>query len=248
MSDKEYVYGLHAVQAMLERAPKRVRQLKVQRGRLDARMQALLELAESEALDIERVMPDELDRLADGGVHQGVVAAVTASQLWSEEMLGHLLDKEEGVPLLLVLDGVTDPHNLGACLRSADAAGAQAVIVPRDRSASLSPTVRKVACGAAETVPLVAVTNLSRTLKQLQQRGLWVVGTAGEAEQLLYDIDLRVPSVIVMGAEGTGMRRLTREHCDYLAKLPMAGTVSSLNVSVTAGICLFEAVRQRTAR
>lgn len=248
MSDKEYVYGLHAVQAMLERAPKRVRQLKVQRGRLDARMQALLELAESEALDIERVMPDELDRLADGGVHQGVVAAVTASQLWSEEMLGHLLDREEGVPLLLVLDGVTDPHNLGACLRSADAAGAQAVIIPRDRSASLSPTVRKVACGAAETVPLVAVTNLSRTLKQLQQRGLWVVGTAGEAEQLLYDIDLKVPSVIVMGAEGTGMRRLTREHCDYLAKLPMAGTVSSLNVSVTAGICLFEAVRQRTAR
>lgn len=248
MSDKEYVYGLHAVQAMLERAPKRVRQLKVQRGRLDARMQALLELAESEALDIERVMPDELDRLADGGVHQGVVAAVTASQLWSEEMLGHLLDKEEGVPLLLVLDGVTDPHNLGACLRSADAAGAQAVIIPRDRSASLSPTVRKVACGAAETVPLVAVTNLSRTLKQLQQRGLWVVGTAGEAEQLLYDIDMKVPSVIVMGAEGTGMRRLTREHCDYLAKLPMAGTVSSLNVSVTAGICLFEAVRQRTAR
>ena len=248
MSDKEYVYGLHAVQAMLERAPKRVRQLKVQRGRLDARMQALLELAESEALDIERVMPDELDRLADGGVHQGVVAAVTPSQLWSEEMLGHLLDREEGVPLLLVLDGVTDPHNLGACLRSADAAGAQAVIIPKDKSATLSPIVRKVACGAAETVPLVAVTNLARTLKQLQKRGLWVVGTAGEADQLLYEVDLKVPTVIVMGAEGAGMRRLTREHCDYLAKLPMAGTVSSLNVSVTAGICLFEAVRQRTAR
>ena len=248
MSDKEYVYGLHAVQAMLERAPKRVRQVKVQRGRLDARMQALLEQAASEALDVERVMPDELDRLADGGVHQGVVAIVTPSQLWSEEMLGHLLDKEEGVPLLLVLDGVTDPHNLGACLRSADAAGAQAVIIPKDKSATLSPTVRKVACGAAETVPLVAVTNLARTLKQLQQRGLWVVGTAGEADQLLYEVDLKVPTVIVMGAEGTGMRRLTREHCDYLAKLPMAGTVSSLNVSVTAGICLFEAVRQRAVR
>ena len=248
MSDKEYVYGLHAVQAMLERAPKRIRQMKVQRGRLDARMQALLELAASEALDVERVMPDDLDRLADGGVHQGVVAGVTPSQLWSEEMLGHLLDKEEGVPLLLVLDGVTDPHNLGACLRSADAAGAQAVIIPKDKSATLSPTVRKVACGAAETVPLVAVTNLARTLKQLQQRGLWVVGTAGEAEQLLYEVDLKVPTVIVMGAEGAGMRRLTREHCDYLAKLPMAGAVSSLNVSVTAGICLFEAVRQRTAR
>ena len=246
MSDREYVYGLHAVQAMLERSPKRVRQLKVQRGRLDARMQALLDQASAESVDVERVMPDELDRLADGGVHQGVVALVTPSQLWSEEMLGHLLDKEEGVPLLLVLDGVTDPHNLGACLRSADAAGAHAVIIPRDKSATLSPTVRKVACGAAETVPLVAVTNLARTLKQLQQRGLWVVGTAGEAQQLLYEIDLKVPTVIVMGAEGTGMRRLTREHCDYLAKLPMAGTVSSLNVSVTAGICLFEAVRQRS--
>lgn len=245
MSDREYVYGLHAVQAMLERSPKRVRQLKVQRGRLDARMQALLDQASAESVDVERVMPDELDRLADGGVHQGVVALVTPSQLWSEEMLGHLLDKEEGVPLLLVLDGVTDPHNLGACLRSADAAGAHAVIIPKDKSATLSPTVRKVACGAAETVPLVAVTNLARTLKQLQQRGLWVVGTAGEAEQLLYEIDLKVPTVIVMGAEGTGMRRLTREHCDYLAKLPMAGAVSSLNVSVTAGICLFEAVRQR---
>lgn len=246
MSDKEYVYGLHAVQAMLERAPKRVRQVMVQRGRLDARMQALLDQAASESLDVERVMPDELDRLAAGGVHQGVVALVTASQLWSEEMLIHLLDRDQGVPLLLMLDGVTDPHNLGACLRSADAAGAQAVIIPKDRSASLSPTVRKVASGAAETVPLVAVTNLARTLKQLQQRGLWVVGTAGEAEQLLYQVDLTVPTVIVMGAEGSGMRRLTREHCDYLAKLPMAGAVSSLNVSVTAGICLFEAVRQRT--
>src|SRR5690554_2216541 len=248
MSDREYVYGLHAVQAMLERSPKRVRQLKVQRGRLDARMQALLDQASAEMVDVERVMPDDLDRLAAGGVHQGVVAVVSPSQLWSEEMLGHLLDKEEGVPLLLVLDGVTDPHNLGACLRSADAAGAHAVIIPKDKSATLSPTVRKVACGAAETVPLVAVTNLARTLKQLQQRGLWVVGTAGEAEQLLYEIDLKVPTVIVMGAEGTGMRRLTREHCDYLAKLPMAGAVSSLNVSVTAGICLFEAVRQRASR
>lgn len=247
MSDLEYIYGLHAVQAMLERAPRRVKQLEVQRGRLDARMQAVLDLAASAAIDIERVLPEDLDRLADGGVHQGVVAKVTPSQLWSEDMLVHLLDKEEGVPLLLVLDGVTDPHNLGACLRSADAAGAQAVIIPKDRSASLSPTVRKVACGAAETVPLVAVTNLARTLKQLQQRGLWVVGTAGEADQLLYQVDLKVPTVIVMGAEGAGMRRLTREHCDYLAKLPMAGGVSSLNVSVAAGVCLFEAVRQRTA-
>lgn len=245
MSDKELVFGLHAVQALLDRAPKRVRRLLLVRGRVDQRVQALLDAAEAQGISQQRVTPEELDRLAEGGVHQGVVAEVTASQLWSEDMLGHLLDRLEGTPLLLVLDGVTDPHNLGACLRSADAAGAQAVIIPRDRSAGLTPVVRKVACGAAETVPLVAVTNLARTLKQLQQRGLWVVGTAGEADQLLYQVDLKVPSVIVMGAEGSGMRRLTREHCDYLAKLPMAGGVSSLNVSVAAGVCLFEAVRQR---
>ncbi|WP_022961359.1 23S rRNA (guanosine(2251)-2'-O)-methyltransferase RlmB [Halopseudomonas pelagia] len=245
MSDNEYVYGVHAVQAMLQRSPKRVKQLMLVRGRLDSRVQALLDLAEAAGVGVQRVSPDDLDKVAEG-VHQGVVASVTPSQMWSEDMLDNLLDKLEGPALLLVLDGVTDPHNLGACLRSADAAGAHAVIIPRDRSASLSPTVRKVACGAAETVPLVAVTNLARTLKQLQQRGLWIVGTAGEAEQLIYQVDLKVPSIIVMGAEGSGMRRLTREHCDYLAKLPMAGSVSSLNVSVASGICLFEAVRQRT--
>ncbi|HCA23352.1 MAG TPA: 23S rRNA (guanosine(2251)-2'-O)-methyltransferase RlmB [Pseudomonas sp.] len=246
MSDLERVFGLHAVQALLDRHPKRIKRLLLQAGRLNERQQAVLALAERQGVALQRVAGDELDAQAEG-VHQGVVAEVVPSQLWSEEMLGHMLDRLEGAPLLLVLDGVTDPHNLGACLRSADAAGAHAVIVPRDRSASLNPTVRKVACGAAETVPLVAVTNLSRTLKQLKQRGLWVVGTAGEADQLIYDVDFTVPSIIIMGAEGAGMRRLTREHCDYLAKLPMAGSVSSLNVSVAAGICLFEAVRQRGA-
>ena len=246
MSDLERVFGLHAVQALLDRHPKRIKRLLLQAGRLNERQQALLALAERQGVALQRVAGDELDAQAEG-VHQGVVAEVVPSQLWSEEMLGHMLDRLEGTPLLLVLDGVTDPHNLGACLRSADAAGAHAVIVPRDRSASLNPTVRKVACGAAETVPLVAVTNLSRTLKQLKQRGLWVVGTAGEADQLIYDVDFTVPSIIIMGAEGAGMRRLTREHCDYLAKLPMAGSVSSLNVSVAPGICLFEAVRQRGA-
>jgi 23S rRNA (guanosine2251-2'-O)-methyltransferase len=245
MSDKEYVFGLHAVQALLDKAPKRVKRVYLLRGRVDARVQTVGDLAQQHDVPVERLSPEDIDKMAEGGVHQGVIALVTPSQLWSEEMLTLLLDNLEGPALLLVLDGVTDPHNLGACLRSADAAGAQAVIIPRDRSASLSPTVRKVACGAAETVPLVAVTNLARTLKQLQQRGLWVVGTAGEAEQLIYQVDLKVPSVIVMGAEGSGMRRLTREHCDYLAKLPMAGGVSSLNVSVAAGVCLFEAVRQR---
>jgi len=159
-----------------------------------------------------------------------------------------LLDRTETPPLILVLDGVTDPHNLGACLRTADAAGATAVIVPKDKSATLTPVVRKVACGAAEVIPLVAVTNLARTLEKLQQRGLWVVGTAGEAEQEIYQQDLTGPLVMIMGAEGKGMRRLTREHCDFLVKLPMSGSVSSLNVSVATGVCLFEAVRQRQAK
>lgn len=245
MSDSEYVFGVHAVQAMLERSPKRVKGLILTRGRLDGRAQTLSDLAENIGVSIQRLAPEDMDKLVEG-VHQGAIVQVTPSQMWSEEMLDRLLDGLDTPALLLVLDGVTDPHNLGACLRSADAAGAHAVIIPRDRSASLSPVVRKVACGAAETVPLVAVTNLARTLKQLQQRGLWVMGTAGEAEQLIYQVDLKVPSVIVMGAEGSGMRRLTREHCDYLAKLPMAGSVSSLNVSVASGICLFEAVRQRS--
>jgi 23S rRNA (guanosine2251-2'-O)-methyltransferase len=179
------------------------------------------------------------------GVHQGVVAEVSPSQVWGDAMLDELLDRTEGAPLLLVLDGVTDPHNLGACLRTADAAGALAVIIPKDKSATLNATVRKVACGAAEVIPLVAVTNLARTLEKLQQRGLWVVGTAGEAEQEIYDQDLSGPIVLVMGAEGKGMRRLTREHCDFLVRLPMAGSVSSLNVSVATGVCLFEALRQR---
>ena len=176
------------------------------------------------------------------------MAEVSPSQVWGEAMLEELLDRSEGVPLLLVLDGVTDPHNLGACLRTADAAGALAVIVPKDKSATLNATVRKVACGAAEVIPLVAVTNLARTLEKLQQRGLWLVGTAGEAEQELYQQDMTGPTVLVMGAEGKGMRRLTREHCDYLVRLPMAGSVSSLNVSVAAGVCLFEAVRQRAGK
>lgn len=246
MSELENVFGLHAVKALLERNPRRVKSLWLQRGRLDERMQAISALAEQAAIPLQRVAVEQLDE-ASQGVHQGVLAQVLPSQLWSEEMLGHLLDKLETPPLLLMLDGVTDPHNLGACLRTADAAGVQAVIIPRDKSAGLTPVVRKVACGAAETVPLVAVTNLARCLKRLQQRGLWVVGAAGEAEQLIYQVDFSVPSVLVMGAEGSGLRRLTREHCDYLARLPMAGSVSSLNVSVATGICLFEAVRQRQA-
>lgn len=244
MSQLETVYGIHAVEALLRFHPRRVKQLWIAEERREPRVDTLLELAAGQRLAVESKPRALLDELVEG-VHQGVVAQVSPSQVWGEAMLEELLDRAEGPPLLLVLDGVTDPHNLGACLRSADAAGALAVIVPKDKSATLTAVVRKVACGAAEVLPLVAVTNLARTLEKLQRRGLWIVGTAGEATQEIYDVDMSGPTVVVMGAEGKGMRRLTREHCDHLARLPMAGSVSSLNVSVATGVCLFEAVRQR---
>ncbi|MEZ3183482.1 23S rRNA (guanosine(2251)-2'-O)-methyltransferase RlmB [Pseudomonas sp. LM13] len=244
MSQLEKIYGLHAVEALLRHHPKRVKQVWLAEGRGDPRAQVLIELAAQARVSVGQCERREMDAWVEG-VHQGVVAEVSPSQVWGEAMLDELLDRAEGPPLLLVLDGVTDPHNLGACLRTADAAGALAVIVPKDKSATLNATVRKVACGAAEVIPLVAVTNLARTLEKLQQKGLWIVGTAGEAEQSLYEQHLTGPIVLVMGAEGRGMRRLTREHCDYLVRLPMAGSVSSLNVSVATGVCLFEALRQR---
>lgn len=247
MSQLEKIYGVHAVEALLRFHPKRVKQIWLSEGRSEPRLQALLALAAEYRVSVGQAERREMDAWVDG-VHQGVVAEVSPSQVWGEAMLEELLERTEKVPLLLVLDGVTDPHNLGACLRTADAAGALAVIVPKDKSATLTAAVRKVACGAAEVIPLVAVTNLARTLEKLQQRGLWVVGTAGEAEQELYQQDMTGPTVLVMGAEGKGMRRLTREHCDFLVKLPMAGSVSSLNVSVATGVCLFEVVRQRSAK
>jgi 23S rRNA (guanosine2251-2'-O)-methyltransferase len=244
MSQWEKVYGLHAVTALLRHHPRRIKQLWLAEGRRDPRMQELLDLARQARVQVAPCDRQTLDEWAEG-VHQGVVAEVSPSQVWGENMLDELLDRADRPALLLVLDGVTDPHNLGACLRTADAAGAQAVVVPKDKSATLNATVRKVACGAAEVVPLVAVTNLARTLESLKQRGVWLVGTAGEAGQELYDQDLTGPTALIMGAEGKGMRRLTREHCDFLVRLPMAGSVSSLNVSVACGVCLFEAVRQR---
>ena len=241
MSDLENVYGVHAVEALLRHHPKRVKQLLLADGRSDdPRIQVLRQLADEARVQSNTITRKEMDEQIDG-VHQGVVAKVSPSQIWGEQMLDELLDRLEVPPLLLVLDGVTDPHNLGACLRTA-------VIIPKDKSATLNATVRKVACGAAEVVPLVAVTNLARALEKLRQKGLWVVGTAGDAEQTLYQQDMTGPLIVVMGAEGTGMRRLTREHCDYLVHLPMQGTVSSLNVSVATGVCLFEAQRQRTTK
>ena len=248
MSDLENVYGVHAVEALLRHHPKRVKQLILADGRSDdQRIQVLRQLADEARVQSNTITRKEMDEQI-AGVHQGVVAKVSPSQIWGEQMLEELLDRLEVPPLLLVLDGVTDPHNLGAVLRTADAAGVHAVIIPKDKSATLNATVRKVACGAAEVVPLVAVTNLARALEKVRQKGLWVVGTAGDAEQTLYQQDMTGPLIVVMGAEGSGMRRLTREHCDYLVHVPMQGTVSSLNVSVATGVCLFEAQRQRTVK
>ncbi len=244
MSNNELTFGLHAVQTLLERHPGRVQRLWVLKGRQDRRLQQVVRLAERHRLPMEFVPRSELDQRVDG-VHQGIIAECEGHATRDERFLDQLLESLEEPPLLLVLDGVTDPHNLGACLRTADAAGAHALIVPKDKSAPLNATAVKVACGAAEAVPVVSVTNLARTLKQLQERGLWITGTAGEAENTVFEADLTGPLVLVMGAEGKGMRRLTREHCDSLIKIPMAGEVSSLNVSVATGVCLFEAVRQR---
>lgn len=240
----EYLYGLHAAHMLLSKRPTAVEQLYLLAGRQDERIQELQSLAQKSNCRIQAVPRTELDSLAKGGNHQGVVLACTPAQALPESALPELL-ATNGPVFFLILDQVQDPHNLGACLRTADAVGVTAVIVPKDRAAGLSAVVRKVACGASETVPLLLATNLARVLRKLQQEGVWLVGLAGEAEQTLYDTDLNGPLALVMGAEGQGLRRLTREHCDSLAKLPMAGSVSSLNVSVAAGVALFEARRQR---
>ncbi|WP_213990453.1 23S rRNA (guanosine(2251)-2'-O)-methyltransferase RlmB [Sodalis sp. dw_96] len=240
----EIIYGIHAVKALLDRDPQRFLDVYILKGRDDRRLHALIVELEAAGIVIQVANRQWLDEKVEGEVHQGIVARVQEGRQLQENDLPGLL-QQHAAPFLLVLDGVTDPHNLGACLRSADAAGVHGVIVPRDRSAPLSAIAKKVASGAAETVPLIRVTNLARTLRLLQENNVWVVGTAGEADHDLYQSKLTGPLALVMGAEGEGMRRLTREHCDELISIPMAGSVSSLNVSVATGVCLFEAVRQR---
>ncbi len=244
----ELIYGIHAVAALLEREPERFIEVWALKGREDERLLPLLTELEGLGIRVQPVGRKALDEKSEGNNHQGIMARVKEAPRLSEHDLATLLDELSATaeaPFLLVLDGVTDPHNLGACLRSADAAGVHAVVVPKDKATGLTPIVRKVACGAAEVIPLIQVTNLARTLRELQERGVWIVGTAGEADHDLYQAKLTGPMALVMGAEGKGMRRLTREHCDELVSIPMAGAVSSLNVSVATGVCLFEAVRQR---
>ncbi|KIO36670.1 23S rRNA (guanosine(2251)-2'-O)-methyltransferase RlmB [Shewanella sp. cp20] len=244
MKKQDFTFGIHAVEALLKNSPERVIEMWVLQGRDDQRLMPLLAMAAEYGVSVQQASRKALDDKAGSSQHQGVlVRAKPAKQLNDNDLLA-LLDKTD-TPFLLILDGVTDPHNLGACLRNADAAGVHGVIVPRDNSVGLTPTVSKVACGAAEVVPLFQVTNLARTMKSLQEKGVWIVGAAGEAEHDLYKADLKGPIAIAMGAEDKGLRRLTRESCDSLASIPMAGSVSSLNVSVATGICLFEAVRQR---
>jgi 23S rRNA (guanosine2251-2'-O)-methyltransferase len=242
---RHWVYGLHAVLAVLERSPERILELMLGQARDDQRMGLLRERARQIGLRVQALTNDAIVKLVGDVVHLGAVAAVRPLPPLDESGLIARLDGLADDALLLVLDGVTDPHNLGACLRTADAAGAHALIIPRDRSASIDGAARKVAAGAAEFVPVASVTNLARTLDRLKERAIWVVGTDGSAEQSIHGADLKRPLALVLGAEGSGMRRLTRERCDFLVRIPMAGSVESLNVSVAAGVALFEARRQR---
>ena len=246
MSEVACVFGIHAVRTLLKRAAPCVQRVLLQEGRIDERLQEIFDLAQAAKLPVQRSAAESLDALARGARHQGVVAEVSAAHALGEGALDELLESIP-VPLLLVLDGVQDPHNLGACLRTANAAGVAAVIVPRDRAVGLTPVVRKVASGGAEITPLIQVVNLARTLRWLKERGLWIVGTDESGEVDLYASKLSGPLAIVMGAEGDGLRRLTRELCDSLVRIPMTGVVESLNVSVAAGVVLFEAVRQRSS-
>ena len=242
MKEPRVVFGFHAVLGRLRADPKSVIEIFVDETRQDGRVKDLVASAERAGVRLMRVPTKRLDGFYGGGRHQGVVARIEIKDLAQD--LDELLDKIEK-PLLLVLDGVTDPHNLGACLRVANAAGAHAVIAPRDRAAGITPAVSKVASGAAEATPYLMVTNLARTLRDLKERNIWIVGADERAQQTIYDADLPQSIAWVIGAEGEGMRRLTRESCDLLVRIPMNGEVESLNVSVSAGVCLFESVRRR---
>lgn len=243
--DETWIGGFHAVQALIERGDPMPDEVLFADSRRDKRARALRAVAQGAGVTVRVVPRSELDLRAPGLRHQGVLARMEATALGGEELLSAPATPGR---LLLALDGVTDPHNLGACLRTAEAAGVDAVIIPRDRAAGLTPVARKAAAGAAERVPLVAVTNLSRSLAGLREHGYWVAGLAGEGGESLFDIDLCGPLVLVLGAEGAGLRRLTRERCDRLVNIPMQGVIESLNVSVAAGVCLYEVVRQRRTR
>lgn len=245
MADTRFIYGFHAIQARLRHSADSVQEIYLASERQDGRVRDLVKLAQAHGVRIIHAERARLDGMAGvrGARHQGVVARVNV--LARQATLGEILDVLAEPALLLVLDGVQDPHNLGACLRVADAAGAHAVVAPKDRAVALNATAIKVASGAADSVPYVTVTNLARALREMQERGLWTVGADAQADRQIYEVDLKGPLALVVGAEGGGLRRLTRQTCDALVRIPMYGSVESLNVSVASGICLFEAQRQR---
>ncbi len=239
------IFGIHAVQAAFDFSADKIKHIWVDSQRQDKRLLPLLKQLKGLTVNVENADRKRLDKLTDGKNHQGIVAEVELPGVHSEEELKHIVNTMNDRPFFLVLDQVQDPHNLGACLRSADAAGVSGIIITKDNSAGITPTVCKVASGAAETVPVYQVTNLARTLRWLKQQNIWIVGAAGNTEQSIFNADLNMSLALVMGAEGTGMRRLTQEQCDFLVKIPMIGQVESLNVSVAAGIMMYEAFKQR---
>ena len=249
MSDARILFGFHAVLSRLRQHGASVQEILIDRDRIDARMKDLLSLAETAGVRTMEVDRARLDGLAGmNGRHQGVIARVIDTPIPYKDIYDILESGLKEPPFFLILDGVEDPHNLGACLRVADAMGVHAVIAPKDRAVGLNATVRKVACGAAETVPFLAVTNLARTIRELQEAGVFVIGASAEAEHDLFATKIDGPVALVLGAEGTGLRRLTEETCDALVSIPMFGSVESLNVSVASGICLYEVRRQRNLK
>jgi 23S rRNA (guanosine2251-2'-O)-methyltransferase len=245
---ESWIVGINPVEGALSNDAERVREVLVENGQRNPRVQELVERARALKIPVHHRPREQLDKLAGAARHQGVAALYEPPPMASEHDLPRLLDQAGGEALVLVLDGVTDPHNLGACLRSAAAANVTAVIVPKDRAVGLTPVVRRASAGGADRVPLLAVTNLARTLRELKEAGVWITGLAGDTAQSVYDLDLKGPVALVLGSEGEGMRRLTRDTCDFVAKIPMPGAMESLNVSVAAGVVLFEALRQRSAQ
>ncbi len=239
------IFGVHAAQSALDYSPEKINQAWVDQKRQDERLQGLVKGLGQKNINIQKADRKQLDSLSKGANHQGIILEVEMPAMRSENDLKSVVESAKQVPFWLILDHIQDPHNLGACLRTADAAGVQGVIVTKDQAVGITPTVCKVASGAAETVPVYQVTNISRTIAWLKEQGIWVVGAAGEADKTIYETDINMPLALVMGAEEKGMRRLTREQCDFLVKIPMQGSVDSLNVSVAAGVLMYEAFRQR---
>lgn len=245
MKSTKSIFGYHSVISILSHTPKHVKYIYLQNKKHDDHAQEILQFAHTHNIPIKHLSRELLDEMVPDANHQGIVAEVTYTGTYTENDIEAILTKINTQPLLLILDGVQDPHNLGACLRTANAAGVHAVIAPKDKACGLTPTVYKVASGAAEVTPFIQVTNLVRTMRMLKEFNIWIYGLDENAKEDIYHSNLKGPIALVMGAEGEGLRRLTREHCDFMIKIPMTGTVPNLNVSVATGVCLFEAVRQR---